>query len=392
MTVVTAPAAARIRTALTHVLGIVLAVSVVAQVVGSAAAGADLNVVVPSTLLYGATVATGWLLAVRVPGNTVGWALVFVGSVLLAGGITQALGDAFRVTSPRFAGWMYWFSGDHDNAWTWAPAVFTLLIWIPLHFPDGALPSRGWRWLSWTSLALLVYSSVVFAAVMGDPWGMPNPTAVPLAKQHTGELLLLSSFLALLCFAGAVASLVARYRRGDQVLRAQLRWVLWAVALATTTLAASWLLPPGPSYLDSWGLGMYALIPISIGVAVLRYHLYDIDRIISRTAAYAVVTLVVVGTYAVVVLAASLALPRLPSVGVALATLAAAAVFLPALRRIRRGVDRVFDRAQYDAQRVVDAFGERMRTGADPQGAAVDLAAAIEQTLQPSSIGIWTRP
>jgi hypothetical protein len=189
-----------------------------------------------------------------------------------------------------------------------------------------------------------------------------------------------------------VASLAVRYRRGDRTLRAQLRWVLWAVAVATASLALSWLLPEGLSYLDSWILALYALIPIAIGVAVLRYRLYDIDRIISRTAAYAVVTLVTVGTYAVVVLASTLLLPRLPSVGVALATLAAAAVFLPALRGIRRAVDRVFDRARYDAQRVVDAFGERMRSGADPQRATEDLTTAIERTLQPTSIGIWRAP
>jgi hypothetical protein len=347
---------------------------------------------VQTVLLYGALVVTGWLLAVRVPRNTIGWTLLAVGAVFVATGWAQELGDLTRSGSPGLAAWMYWISGDQDDGWTWAPPVFGLLIWIPLHFPDGRLPSRRWRWLAVTALGLLLYSSFVLAAGMDDPFGLPNPTAVPFIRQHDGPLAAPAAVGALVCFIGAVASLVVRYRRGDRTLRAQLRWVLWAVALSTASLAATWFLP---SEVVSWTQGIlaiYALIPIAIAIAVLRYRLYDIDRIISRTAAYALVTVVVLGTYAVVVLAGSLALPRLPSVGVALATLAAAAVFLPALREIRRAVDRVFDRARYDAQRVVDAFGERMRSGADPQRAAEDLTTAIEQTLQPTSIGVWRAP
>jgi hypothetical protein len=382
----------RVGRSLTHALGFLLAAAVLLQLLDLRMTDGDLSLAVPGALAYSAVVATGWLLAVRVPGNSIGWTLLLVAAVFSAGGVTLVLGDAFRGSDPGFAAWMYWISGDQDNTWTWVPAMLALLVWLPLHFPDGRLPSTRWRWLSWLAVLLLAYASAVFAMIMGDPWGLPNPTAIPAVQRDGGPLVATAAALAIICFGGAVASLVVRYRRGDGTLRAQLRWVLWAVALATTALAVSWLLPPGLTWWDHWILALFALIPIAIGVAVLRYRLYDIDRIISRTAAYAAVTLVVVGTYALVVVASSLALPRLPSVGVALATLAAAAVFLPALRGIRRAVDRVFDRARYDAERVVETFGERMRTAEDPQSASEDLTQAIEQTLQPASIGVWTTP
>jgi len=136
---------------------------------------------------------------------------------------------------------------------------------------------------------------------------------------------------------------------------------------------------------------LYGLIPISIAVAVLRYRLYEIDRIISRTASYAVVTIVVIGVYALIVTSVALFLPDAPTLGVALATLTAAAVFLPVLRTVRRLLDRRFNRAQYDAERVVETFGQRLRTGADPHTAPADLLGAVESTLEPDVLGLWTR-
>jgi hypothetical protein len=137
---------------------------------------------------------------------------------------------------------------------------------------------------------------------------------------------------------------------------------------------------------------LYGLIPISIAVAVLRYRLFEIDRIISRTAAYALVTVVIIGVYALIVTSVAWLLPDAPTLGVALATLAAAAVFLPVLRVLRRLLDRRFNRAQYDAERVVESFGQRLRTGADPHTAPADLIGAVQRTLEPDVLGIWTVP
>jgi hypothetical protein len=160
--------------------------------------------------------------------------------------------------------------------------------------------------------------------------------------------------------------------------------------LSVGSLVGTWSLPSGPlDVFQNWILLTYGLIPVAIVIAVLRYHLYDIDRIISRTASYAIVTLVVVGLYVMVVLSIGSILPGLPSVGVALATLAAAAAFLPVLRWVQQRVDRRFDRARYNGQKVVDAFGQRLRNGADPHTSAADLGVAVEAALQPRSMGLW---
>jgi Kef-type K+ transport system membrane component KefB len=197
------------------------------------------------------------------------------------------------------------------------------------------------------------------------------------------------------CFAVSIASLFVRYRAAHERERAQLRWMMWAVALAVLGLVGGAVLPVGLAWLQPFALLLYALVPVAVAVAVLRYRLYEIDRVISRTAAYAIVTLVVISTYALVVLLISLLIPgrqdHTPPIVVALATLAAAGVFLPALRWVRRLIDRVFNRSQYDAERVVIAFGERIRNGADPHTAGVDLVGAVGTALQPSAIGLWVR-
>jgi hypothetical protein len=183
-------------------------------------------------------------------------------------------------------------------------------------------------------------------------WKRPqDPAHLPLLSSTPGVPLIVFGALAS-ALIGGIASLSVRYRRAGDVQRAQVRWVAWAIA-------------------------------------ALRYRLYDIDRIISRTAAYALVTVVTMSVYAIVVTSASALFPALPSVAVAVATLVAAAIFLPLLRWVRAVVDRRFDRARYDAQRIVDAFGERMRTGSDPGAAQGELAAAVDDALRPSSLGMW---
>lgn len=380
-----------VRLVLTHAIGAVIAVGIV---FGEFAWGGSFNVAAPSAILLIATQATGWLLAAKLPRNPIGWVLMWIAAFFISGPPAQQLGQVLRHTAPGAAAWLYWFAGTAIvPSWAWIPPVWALLIWIPLHFPNGRVPSPRWRWFSWVTIALLAYASIVFATAQGPIGGFANPVAVPAVREVQGQLFLLAVLCLALCFVGTIASLVVRYRHGSVVLRAQLRWMLWAVAITILLYMVGFALPTGDGtdVYDDWTLAAFGLIPIAIAVGVLRYRLYEIDRIISRTAAYALVTLVVVGTYGVVVVLVGL-LPALQGsgIGVALATLAAAAVFLPVLRLARRSIDRVFDRAQYDADRVVDTFGERIRNGADPHTAGADLTAAIQQTLQPSAIGIWT--
>jgi steroid 5-alpha reductase family enzyme len=135
--------------------------------------------------------------------------------------------------------------------------------------------------------------------------------------------------------------------------------------------------------------GAVALVPVAIGIAVLRYRLYDIDRVISRTVAYAIVTGVLVGIYAGLVLLATQVFHLHRPVAVATATLAAAALFSPVRRRVQRGVDRRFNRARYDADKTVAAFAIRLKDAVDLDTVQADLASAVQQALEPAHVSIW---
>jgi hypothetical protein len=220
-------------------------------------------------------------------------------------------------------------------------------------------------------------------------WPLTQP-AVDLVLGPVGILVFVIGVV------GIVLDLVLRWRRSTGATRLQYRWLVWALTLVVVIVSGSGLLnlllrdQPWVSGLTAFLVVTINLIPISIGVAVTRHGLYEIGRVISRTVSYAIVTILVIGVYALIVVGATRLLPSLPSVGVALATLVAAALFLPALRFIQRWVDRRFDRERYDAVLVVDAFGEHLRTDVDPDSTAGELVQAVEQTLQPASVGLWT--
>ena len=374
-----------------HLLGALLIVGLVVGV----AAGPQVPVpaLLSELILVLPPLVTGWVLAAKARGNLLGAALLSFSGWFVGAIDALALGGAVRGTAPGLAAWLFWISGDDEVSWIWVPAVWTLLIWIPLHFPDGRLPSRRWRWLSVLAVVELASALVVFGTSTPGTHGTANPVRIEALTDLQVPLLGLSAALAITCFVGTLVSLVARYRGGGVQVRAQLRWMLWAVAIATGTLASSWFVPDSATY-NTWVPTVYALIPIAIAIAVLRYRLYEIDRIISRTAAYALVTVLVVGTYLGVVLLVSVVVPGVDPdspITVALPTLAAAAVLLPALRRVRRGVDRVFDRARYDAERVIAAYGEQVRNGADPHTAGRQLLDAVEASLDPAAVGLWVR-
>ncbi len=338
------------------------------------------------------TLVVGWLLAVKRPRNPLGWMLIAVPGLFGSVVPVSMLADALVERQPGVTAWLYWYSSPITDTWSWLPPVAILLTQIPLFFPTGRLPSPGWRWFWAYTIVAVAISCVVISASPGEvALGIRNPMP-PLPTDEPWLVLVVFGGLLATSFVGSVGSLFVRYRRAAPFERAQIRWVLWAVAIAVGVLIVVWLIPGDWPIVNTVGSLTYGLIPIAIGVAVMRYRLYDIDRIISRTVGYAIVTVAVVGTYVLVVLTIGSVLPGLPAVGVALATLAAAAVFLPLVRRVQRFVDRRFDRERYDAEKVVERFGERLRTGADPASTGPDLAAAVEQTLAPASVGLWIVP
>ena len=353
---------------------------------GAGAAWADWQFVFMLLITGG----VGWLLASRLPRNPLGWILLAcAGGFVLTVPLALA-GAALADAAPLLAAWLLWYGGDREDSWAWLPPLTLLLIHLPLRFPDGRLPSPRWRWFHWTVIALTVLAVGVFSTISAEVApGLPNPVHSPWVAADPWPVL---AFGLPLIVAGmaAMASLVQRYRRADGLQRTQIRWVAWAGCLVLGLYAVTLLLPEWPE-LQAWTAAAYALVPASIGVAVLRFRLYEIDRVISRTVSYALVTGTVIGAYALTVTTISQLLPGQSSLAVASATLVAAMLSLPVLRRVQRVVDRRFDREHFDAQRTVDAFGERLRAGLDPAQTSQELMSAVQRTLQPSRIGMWVR-
>jgi hypothetical protein len=199
--------------------------------------------------------------------------------------------------------------------------------------------------------------------------------------------------VAILTILAGTASLVVRFRLARQVERQQLRWLALAAALTgVAMLAVAVLVAAGELDLASWAAVLcVALLPLAIGAAILRYRLYDLDRIISRTLAYGLLTLLLGGGYALVVLGLGQLLGRESSLVVAAATLAVAVLFQPARRRIQAAVDRRFNRRRHDAARIIEAFGARLRDQVDLDALHTELLAVVDQTMQPTQASLWLR-
>jgi hypothetical protein len=277
--------------------------------------------------------------------------------------------------------------------------AFLLLPVAILLFPDGRLASPRWRWV-------LGAYALVCAAVTPDAFA---PAAAAVAAHdiridssgdltdtsrlrgwlvHPPEWLTLAVWVLLGgIWLSFVAHQVMSWRRSDGERRQQLKWLACggAVALGIGVVASAAI--PGTAGVIL-GVALFAL-PVSIGVGILRYRLYDIDRIISRTLAYGLVTGLLIGVYAGLVLLATNVLGVHSSVAVAASTLAAAALFNPLRRRVQRAVDRRFNRARYDADRTVAAFAARLKDAVDLDSVRDDLAGVVAQTLEPAHVSIW---
>ena len=285
----------------------------------------------------------------------------------------------------------------------WSPALALFLLVILL-FPDGHPPSSRWRWAVWAYsllcggyLALL--TGVAVNAITGHRVTVDNayggltvidyPSGWYAVTQNAVLVLILAFGL---CFVGRQ---LLSWRRSSGALRQQLKWLMFGSAVCLVCAALS--IPGQTAPSGIWAvlngvlsLGFIAL-PASIGVGILRYRLYEIDRLISRTLAYAIVTGLLAGVYAALVTVAHSVVAYRSPFAVAAATLAAIAAFNPLRRRVQRVVDRRFNRARYDAEATVDAFAARMQDAADLDEIRNDLLAVAYQMLEPAHISVWLR-
>jgi len=283
--------------------------------------------------------------------------------------------------------------------WIWLLGL-GLCVFVLLLFPAGNLPSRRWRPVAWTAgagLAGWVLGNAFAPTIISKSPSVPNPVGVTGLAGDMFKIMATGGVL-LIAVAGlaAVLSLAFRYRRARMVERAQLKWLVYAAALvvagALAGVPAEQIMGPGDAATNLQNAmvsGAVALVPVAIGIAVLRYRLYDIDRVISRTVAYAIVTGLLVGVYAGLVLLTTQVFRVHTPVAVAASTLAAAALFNPLRRRVQRVVDRRFNRARYDADKTVAAFAARLKDAVDLDSVRDDLASVVHQALEPAHVSVW---
>ncbi len=391
----------RPRVGLVPTLGL-LVVLILGLALGLALAGPD-----PLTLLFYASYAgIGALLAFRRPRNPIGWVLIVIAFNFIGTSTTpdvDAAALAAGTVGPlgMLSVWVTGWAGSADFL-----AYFALV----LIFPSGHLPEGRWRVPS--QLLLLVGLVFVILTAVAPTIGFTvsgglesiqvrNPIAVlpdlPLWS------VMPSSDTAILPIIGmlvvGVGSIIVRYRRSTGILRLQLRWLVAAMTFVVGAILAglaSIALTAGDIGGLAWvpAIVAYPTVPIAIGVAVLRYRLLEIDRIVSRSVGYALVTglLAIVFAGTILVLQAVLvSVTQAQTIAVAASTLAVFALFQPLRRRVQRAVDQRFDRARYDAERTSVAFAERLRNEVDMTAVTADLRATVGRTMAPTSLWVWVR-
>ena len=343
----------------------------------------------------------GAVVAAQRPHNPLGWIFCVIG---LTYGLTVT-GEAYGIYALRTApgslpggGLMSWLGN-----WAWAPGLGLLLTFALLLFPDGRLPSRRWRPVAWLSGA-----SIAMICGLGAAWSWPQRGLALMESAQEGlenaphlvQLLVQAGVpLMLLCGLASVVALLVRFRGSRGVERQQLKWFAFAGAVTFAGLVLI-LFPSQYGWIGPVSvlvaLPILVSMPVAAGVAILRYRLYDIDRIINRTLVYGLLTALLAGMYAAVVLLLGQLFGGIgaepPNWLVAGATLAVAALFQPLRRRIQNAVDRRFNRRRYNATKTIEAFSARLRDQVDLDTLSAELLAVVDRTMQPTTASLWLRP
>jgi hypothetical protein len=357
-----------------------------------------LDTAVGPTVAAVSAATVGAVLAARRPRHPVGWLLLAFALCLAANGVAGGYAPYGLQVRPGTLPAAAWVAMYYPAT---ALAAFICLGLVLLLVPTGSPPSPRWRWWAWLTVGAPAVLLLAMPLAPRPPEERYQVIDNPLdMRPFDGALLgayraaLAITVLGVLVGAG---SLVVRFRRARGTERQQLRWVVLAAALTGVGMVASLVLvAAGNQILVGWVGGIcVAFLPLAIGAAVLRYRLFDLDRIISRTLAYGLLTMVlglcyVAGSLVFVLVAGADADP--PSWLVAAATLAAAAVFRPVRRRIQAMVDRRFNRRRYDAAQTIAAFSTRLRDQVDLDTLTGELLAVVDQTMQPTQRSLWLRP
>jgi hypothetical protein len=352
----------------------------------------------PSLTLNGLAFGTvGLLVAVRRRENPIGW--MFLASGVLSG-IQLVTGEI-----AMFDRYVLISTELHAALWAWinglaSLALLALLPFVMLLFPDGRFLSPRWRRFVPVAVLLPLLSAFAWLVVPGEiglvpgidnPFGVEGNAVVSSLTGRSFETGIGAPIF--VCLLVGVASMVARWRGSGYEERAQLKWVLFAAAAsAGSTLVTGLLRPVVGDWLNSlvWNVAL-SVIPVAVGISILRYRLFAIDRLITRTVSYGLVTGLLLAVYAGLVTAVSRLTPTSNSLAVAMSTLAVAALFQPLRRRVQAVVDRRFNRPRYDAARTIETFALELRDQVDLGELSGDLLDVVHQTMQPASAGLWLR-
>jgi hypothetical protein len=349
-------------------------------------------------LAFAAFMAVGVVIVAHRPGNAVGWIFSAIGLLTATGVVAAEYAAYVARTRPDSAPGVVLAAGY--NSWWWYPTLALVLVFTPLLFPTGRLLSARWRPVAVVAAvgtATIIALSVMQPTFQDEDHPIGNPIGIAgVPDPEAGALGAVLFGLLLLCSTAAVLSVVLRFRRSRGVERQQLKWFTYAAALMGLFLLLNdYLLPQSVVVEVLYGLAV-ALVPVAAGVAVLRYRLYDIDRLINRTLVYGALTALLGAAYAAAVLVLGQLFGEVgggpPSWAVAGATLAVAALFQPARRHTQAVVDRRFNRRKYDAAGTIQAFSTRLRDQIDLDTLSAELLAVVDQTMEPTRVSLWLRP
>jgi hypothetical protein len=342
----------------------------------------------------------GALVASHRPENAIGWIFCVAGLILAVGVFGSAYADyalsAGRDSLPgeEYAAWL--------STWIGAPGALLAAALLFLLFPDGRLPSRRWRPVAWMAAIGSPLSALGAALKLGPldtHRSIDNPVGIDSTLGVVVEVLALLGALALnLSVLASGISLILRLRRARGVERQQLKWFVYAASLMGGGFAASFLFSSDLANSIVWFLGIlgFMVLPVTTGIAILKYRLYDIDLLINRTLVYGTLTALLLLVYLGGVVSLQYVFRALTgqesTLAVVASTLAIAALFSPLRRRVQAFVDRRFYRRKYDAAKTLAAFGSRLRDETDLDALREDVVRVAKNTMQPAHVSLWLRP